>query len=68
MGVQRAISQLRDSLRVVTVLRDLKGLSYQEITQLTGWSAGTVKSKLHRARRELRRIINASVYEGAYTA
>jgi len=35
-------------------LRDIEGLPYEEISEVTGYNLGTVKSKLARARQELR--------------
>ena len=52
--IQAAISTLPAEQRVVVVLSDVQGLSYQEIAQATGLSLGTVKSRLSRARAKLR--------------
>lgn len=52
--VARAIAGLDDDHRVVVLLRDIEGLDYGEIAQVTGLPAGTVKSRLHRARLLLR--------------
>lgn len=57
--VQRSLARLRADFRVLIVLRDLQGFSYEEIMTITGQTLGTVKSKLHRARLALRRIILA---------
>jgi RNA polymerase sigma-70 factor (ECF subfamily) len=51
--VQRAISQLDEEQRVLVVLRDIEGLSYEEIVVITELAQGTVKSRLHRAREKL---------------
>jgi len=40
--------------RLVIVLSDIQGLSYEEIAQVTGCSLGTVKSRLSRGRTHLR--------------
>lgn len=51
--LQRALLALADDQRELVVLRDVEGLAYEEIQQITGLAEGTVKSKLHRARAEL---------------
>jgi RNA polymerase sigma-70 factor (ECF subfamily) len=52
--VQDAIHSLPGDARTVVVLRDVEGLSYEEIAEITGYNLGTVKSKLARARQQLR--------------
>jgi RNA polymerase sigma-70 factor, ECF subfamily len=52
--LQKAIDGLPRDARAVVVLRDIEGLSYEEIAQITGYNLGTVKSKLARARQQLR--------------
>ncbi len=52
--IQAAILNLPDEQRVVLVLSDVQGLSYQEIADVTGLSLGTVKSRLSRGRSRLR--------------
>lgn len=59
-AVQRAINRLPDEYRVVVIMRDLQGLSYQEIAALLGTTLGTIKSRLHRARQALRAILKAT--------
>lgn len=51
--VELALRRLSEDHRTMIVLRDLEGLPYEEITEITGLPEGTVKSKLHRARAEL---------------
>ena len=53
------ISALSEEYRTVVVLRDVKGLSPQEIAQITGLSVASVKVRTHRARRKLRRRLAA---------
>lgn len=48
--VQEAVAALDEEQRTLLVLRDIEGLSYQEIVDITGLPEGTVKSRLHRAR------------------
>lgn len=55
--VQRAIGELREEFKTVIVLRELEGLSYEEIARVTGASVGTVKSRLNRARQSLKQIL-----------
>ncbi len=54
MLIKQAIDSLHPEQKTVVVLRDIQGLSYEEIVQITGFNLGTVKSKLARARLELR--------------
>ncbi|MBN1210618.1 MAG: sigma-70 family RNA polymerase sigma factor [Myxococcaceae bacterium] len=51
--VQWAISQLEPDARMLVALRDIEGLSYEEIIDITELAEGTVKSRLHRAREKL---------------
>ena len=51
--VREAISSLPYKLRLVVVLRDLQGLSYEEIAQVAGCPIGTVRSRLHYATQKL---------------
>ncbi|NES04169.1 MAG: sigma-70 family RNA polymerase sigma factor [Okeania sp. SIO2F4] len=48
-----AIAQLPEVFRVTIVLREIEGLSYEEIAEITGVSLGTVKSRIARARQRL---------------
>jgi RNA polymerase sigma-70 factor (ECF subfamily) len=52
--IQRGLLQLKEEQRELIVLRDLQGLSYEEIGKLFSLPEGTVKSKIHRARMELK--------------
>lgn len=53
-ALQRAIAGLAEERRIVVVLRDLEGLSYEEIGQVLELPVGTVRSRLHRARADLK--------------
>jgi RNA polymerase sigma-70 factor, ECF subfamily len=55
--VQEQINQLSEEHRELVVLRDVEQLSYEEIQAITGLAEGTVKSRLHRARMELTRLM-----------
>lgn len=49
-AVRRAVAQLPVPLRTVTVLRDIQGLPYEQIAEISEERIGTIKSRLHRAR------------------
>ena len=51
--IMQAIATLPKARRTVVVLRDVEGLSYEEIAAVTGYRMGTVKSRLTRGRRQL---------------
>lgn len=53
--IQAQINELTEEHRELIVLRDLEHLTYEHIQEITGLPAGTVKSRLHRARMELAR-------------
>jgi RNA polymerase sigma factor, sigma-70 family len=53
-ALRRAIGELPEERRIVVVLRDLEGLSYEEIATALGLELNTVRSRLHRARLELK--------------
>ncbi len=55
--LEQAIAQLPDSYRCVFVLRDVEELSSEEVATILELSEGTVKVRLHRARRALRKIM-----------
>jgi len=52
--IHQAIDALPEELKVLVVLRDLEGNSYEDIADITGVNLGTVKSRLARARHLLR--------------
>lgn len=54
-----AIARLPESLRIVFILRDIEGLSTQETGEVAGLSEGAVKTRLHRARLQLREMLSA---------
>jgi len=59
--IQTAINSLSAEKKAVVVLRDIEGLSYEEISSVTGFNLGTVKSKLARARQDLREKLKGEI-------
>jgi RNA polymerase sigma-70 factor (ECF subfamily) len=53
----RGLEALPDKLREAVVLRDLQGLTYQEMADRLGLPEGTVKSRINRGREELSRLL-----------
>jgi RNA polymerase sigma-70 factor, ECF subfamily len=53
-ALREAIAGLPEERRIVVVLRDLEGLSYEEISEALDLEPGTVRSRLHRARMDLK--------------
>ena len=58
--VMRALASLPPVLREILVLREIEGMSYHEIALTTGSPAGTVMSRLSRARLALRRALTGA--------
>ncbi len=57
--LQHGITTLPDDQRIVLVLSDVQGMSYEEIAEITNSNLGTVKSRLSRARGKLREYLQA---------
>ena len=56
-AVRAALMQLGEDKRVVFTLKVLQGRSYEEIAQITGFSVPKLKTDLHRAKIEMRRVL-----------
>jgi RNA polymerase sigma-70 factor, ECF subfamily len=57
--IERGLRQLKKDFRIAVILRDIEGLSYEEIAWVTEVSVGTVKSRIARGREMLREAIQA---------
>jgi RNA polymerase sigma-70 factor (ECF subfamily) len=61
--LERKLRGLSPQHRVVLMLRDAEGLSYEEIAHITDTPLGSVKGRLHRARREFIAMLRANSYD-----
>lgn len=52
--VQKALSAMNPEFRMAVVLSDVEGMSYEEIAAIMETSIGTVRSRIHRGRTQLR--------------
>ena len=59
--VQRALQEVPPAFRAAVILRDLEGLSYEEVAEVLDVSVGTVKSRILRGRRMLREILEPAL-------
>ncbi len=55
--IEQALSQLSDDMREIIILREYEGMNYREISGIINCPAGTVKSRLARARTELQKLL-----------
>ncbi|HEY6327010.1 MAG TPA: sigma-70 family RNA polymerase sigma factor [Candidatus Cybelea sp.] len=59
--VSKALSELTAEQREIVMLADVEDFSYQEIGEIVGCSVGTVRSRLHRARGQLRKLVTRHI-------
>jgi len=57
--IQQALNRLSSEHRTVLVMKDLEGMKYEEMADILQVPIGTIRSRLHRARLELREILEA---------
>jgi RNA polymerase sigma-70 factor (ECF subfamily) len=58
IDLQRALAELPPGARAAFVLHDVEGLTHEEIAAQLGWTTGTSKTQLHRARRRLQQLLS----------
>ncbi len=61
--VHQALNELQEEYRTPLILRELEGMSYEEIAALTEVPLGTVRSRIFRGRNELKQKLNALFQE-----
>lgn len=59
--LEQALEQVKPAFRTALILRDVEGLSYEEIAEILDVSLGTVKSRLVRGREALRAVLTEKV-------
>jgi RNA polymerase sigma-70 factor (ECF subfamily) len=62
--VQRCISQLPETYRIVLLLRDIEGLATEETARILDTSTAVIKTRLHRARQALRSLLDPHFRRG----
>jgi RNA polymerase sigma-70 factor (ECF subfamily) len=62
-AIEEAMRMLPQEQKTVVTLRDIEGFSYEEIVQITGTALGTVKSRLARARLDLRKRLRSVIQD-----
>ena len=55
--IQDALLKVKESFREAVILRDVQGMSYDEIAEITGLNVGTVKSRINRGRAQLQELL-----------
>jgi len=55
--IQQALLKVKPVYREIVILRDVQGLSYEEIAEISGLSIGTVKSRINRGRSQLQKLL-----------
>ena len=55
--IQKALGKVKETYREAVILRDIQGLSYEEISEILGVNEGTVKSRINRGRAQLQELL-----------
>ena len=65
--IKRALAEIPEEFRIAVYLADVEGFSYKEIAEIVGVPTGTVMSRLHRGRKQLREKLTDYARELGYT-
>ena len=55
--VQQALNEMTPEFRMAVLLADVEGMAYEEVAELMNTSVGTVRSRIHRGRKQIRRYL-----------
>lgn len=64
--IKKALAEIPEEFRMVVYLADVEGFAYKEIAEIVGVPAGTVMSRLHRGRKQLREKLSDYARERGY--
>jgi RNA polymerase sigma-70 factor (ECF subfamily) len=64
--IKNALAEIPEEFRMAVYLADVEGFSYKEIAEIVGVPAGTVMSRLHRGRKQLREKLSDYARERGY--
>lgn len=64
--IKKALAEIPEEFRMAVYLADVEGFSYKEIAEIVGVPAGTVMSRLHRGRKQLREKLTDYARERGY--